>query len=174
MKESGELDVKKYSADFETCTWKDDETYVWAWAVSEIGNSDNIKIDNNIDSFMNFCENSQNSIFYIHNEKFDGEFIIYYLLIHDFKHVEKREDIESKTFTTLISDMGQFYQIVVYWEKKNKKVKKATFIDSLKIIPFSVDKIAKSFGLSISKLELDYEKERELRSYFNRCRKRIY
>lgn len=27
---------KKYTADFETATWLEDETYVWAWAVSEI------------------------------------------------------------------------------------------------------------------------------------------
>lgn len=43
----------------------------------------------------------------------------------------------------------------------NKTVKKATFIDSLKIIPFSVEQIAKSFNLPISKLELDYNKPRE-------------
>lgn len=154
--------MKKYTADFETCTWLNNETYVWAWATCEIGNDENIVIDNNIESFMKFAEESNNSIFYFHNLKFDGEFIIYYLLTHGFKHVEKREDIENNTFTTLISDMGQFYQIVVYFEKKNKKVKKCTFIDSLKIIPFSVDVIAKSFGLEISKLKIDYNEFREV------------
>lgn len=162
LHESEEIDVKKYTADFETATWLKDETYVWAWAICEIGNDKNVIIDNNIESFMKFCEESNNSIFYFHNLKFDGEFIIYYLLTHGFKHVEKREDIENNTFTTLISDMGQFYQIVVYFEKKNKKVKKCTFIDSLKIIPFSVDVIAKSFGLEISKLKIDYNEFREV------------
>jgi transcriptional regulator of met regulon len=57
--------------------------------------------------------------------------------------------------------MGQFYTITLYFEKKNKKVKKITFIDSLKIIPFSVNEIAKSFGLTISKLEIDYNKFRK-------------
>lgn len=56
---------------------------------------------------------------------------------------------------------GQFYTITLYFEKKNKKVKKVTFFDSLKIIPFSVDAIAKSFNLPISKLKIDYKKERE-------------
>lgn len=154
--------MKKFTADFETCTWLPNETYVWAWAVCEIGNDENIVIDNNIDSFMKYAEESNNSIFYFHNLKFDGEFIIYYLLTHGFKHVEKREDIENNSFTTLISDMGQFYQIVVYFEKKNKKVKKCTFIDSLKIIPFSVDVVAKSFGLEISKLKIDYNEFREV------------
>lgn len=93
--------------------------------------------------------------------KFDGEFVIYYLLKNGFKHVEKREDIKDNTFTTLISDMGMFYQITVYFEKKNKKTHKVTFIDSLKIIPFSVEQIAKSFNLEISKLKIDYNKPRE-------------
>ena len=77
-----------------------------------------------------------------------------------FKHVEKKEDIENNTFTTLISDMGMFYQITVYFKHENKKTHKVTFIDSLKIIPFSVDQIAKSFNLSISKLKIDYNEER--------------
>ena len=54
-----------------------------------------------------------------------------------------------------------FYQIEVYFEKKNKKTHKVTFIDSLKIIPFSVEQIAKSFNLEISKLKIDYNKPRE-------------
>ena len=93
--------------------------------------------------------------------KFDGEFLIYWLLHNGFKHVEKRTEIEENTFTTLISDLGQFYNITVYFKKKNKHVQKVTFIDSLKILPFSVKQIAKSFNLEISKLELDYNKPRE-------------
>lgn len=153
--------MKKYTADFETATWLENETYVWAWAVCEIGNEENIIIDNNIDSFIEFCKKQKNSTFYFHNLKFDGEFIIFWALTHGFKHVEKKEEIESNTFTTLISDLGQFYQITLYFEKGNKRVKKATFIDSLKIIPFSVDTIAKSFNLPISKLKIDYNIERE-------------
>ena len=131
------LCVKKFTADFETCVWKEDETWVWAWAVSEIGNDENIIIDNNIDSFIEFCRKEKNSIFYFHNLKFDGEFIIYWALTHGFKHVEDKKEIEDNTFTTLISDMGQFYSITLYFKKKNKHTEKVTFYDSLKIIPFS-------------------------------------
>ena len=88
--------MKKFTADFETCVWLPDETYVWAWAVSEIGNDDNIIIDNNIDSFIEFCKNEKNAEFYFHNLKFDGEFIIYWALTHGFKHVEKKEDITTR------------------------------------------------------------------------------
>ena len=152
--------MKKFTADFETCTWLENETFVWAWATCEIGNEENIQIGNNIETFIEFCKTEKNCVCYFHNLKFDGEFIIYWALTHGFKHVEKKEDIEDLTFTTLISDMGQFYTIVLYFKKGNKTVHKVTFIDSLKIIPFSVDEIAKSFGLPISKLKIDYNKER--------------
>ena len=152
--------MKKFTADFETAVWLEDETWVWAWATCEIGNEKNLKIGNNIDEFINFCKGEKNAIFYFHNLKFDGEFIIYWALTHGFKHVEKKEDIKANTFTTLISDMGQFYSIVLYFEKGNKKVHKVTFFDSLKIIPFGVEQIAKSFNLPISKLKIDYKMER--------------
>lgn len=89
-----------------------------------------------------------------------GEFIIYWAFTHGFTHIENSKEAEDKTFTTLISDMGQFYTITLYFEKDKKKCRKITFIDSLKIIPFSVKEIAKSFNLSISKLEIDYNKPR--------------
>lgn len=153
--------MKKYSADFETSTWVENETWVWAWAVAEIkDNTNEVIIDNNIESFMEFCKKEKNASFYFHNLKFDGEFIIYWALTNGFKHVEKKEDIANNTFTTLISDMGQFYQITLYYEKKNKQVHKTTFYDSLKIIPFSVDETAKAFKLPLSKLTLDYNKPR--------------
>lgn len=152
--------LKKFTADFETAVWKDNETWVWAWAVCEIGNEENLQIGNNIDDFIEFCKKEKNSSFYFHNLKFDGEFIIYWALTHGFSHVTANEDIKENTFTTLISYMGQFYTITLYFEKKNKKVHKVTFFDSLKIIPFSVDAIAKSFNLEISKLKIDYKKER--------------
>lgn len=90
-----------------------------------------------------------------------GEFIIYWAIKNGFKHVSDKKEIADKTFTTLISDMGQFYQITLYFQKGNKRVRKATFIDSLKIIPFSVSDTAKGFNLEISKLTLDYNKPRE-------------
>ena len=52
--------------------------------------------------------------------------------------------------------------MTIYFYKGNKKVKKVTFIDSLKIIPFSVEEIAKSFNLPISKLKIDYNEYREI------------
>lgn len=97
--------MKKYVCDFETAIWFSDETYVWAWAVCEIGNEENLQIGNNINEFIEFCKNEKNAFFYFHNLKFDGEFIIYWALTHGFTHVTSQEDIKENTFTTLISDM---------------------------------------------------------------------
>ena len=152
--------MKRFMADFETATWLEDETYVWAWASCEIGNEENLKIGNTIETFIDYCLENKNSIFYFHNLKFDGEFIIYWALKNGFKHVQDKKEIENMTFTTLINEMGQFYEITLYFEKGNKRVKKLTFIDSLKIIPFSVSEIAKAFNLEISKLEIDYKRPR--------------
>ncbi|MBR2652462.1 MAG: hypothetical protein IKB83_00055 [Mycoplasmataceae bacterium] len=152
--------MKKFSCDFETAVWLSDESFVWAWASCEIGNEENIIINNNIDSFIRFLEKNSGSTFYFHNLKFDGEFIISKLLELGFTHIEDRKEAKDKTFTTLISNFGVFYQITIYFKKQGHHTKKVTIIDSLKIIPFSVSQIAKSFGLTESKLEIDYLKPR--------------
>ena len=159
---------KKYVGDFETATWLDDETYVWAYAICEIGNIDNIIIGNNIDDFMDFCRNEKNPIIYFHNLKFDGEFILSYLFKNNFKWVKDKKERCNKSFITLISDMGLFYQIEVYFSVGNKQVNKVTFIDSLKLLPFSVEDLANTFNLEFRKLELDYDKPREIGYILNK------
>lgn len=153
--------MKKYTADFETATWLENETYVWAWAVCEIGSPDNIIIGGDINEFMEWCKNNYNTTLYFHNLKFDGEFIISYLLNHGYTHVKDKKDRKAYTFSTLISDMGLFYSIEIYYEVNGKRAKKITIIDSLKILNMSVEQVAKSFGLPINKLELDYDRPRE-------------
>ena len=152
--------MKKFTADFETCTWLENETYVWAWAVCEINDNYKIWIDNTIDSFIEFCYKHSGSIFLFHNLKFDGEFIIYWLLKHDYIHIKDKKEKQSKTFTTLISNKGLFYSITVYFKVDGEKVKEVTLWDSLKILNMSVEEVPKSFGLSINKLELDYDTPR--------------
>ena len=153
--------MKKYTGDFETATWNENETWVWAWAVCEIGKEDNLNLGNSIDTFFKFCKKEKNPEIYFHNLKFDGEFIISYLLNNGYKHIKDKKEKEDKTFTTLITDLGTFYSIEVYFEIKNKQVKKVTFYDSLKIIPLPIVDIPKAFGIKEEKLEIDYLKERK-------------
>lgn len=151
--------MANFTADFETATWYEDKTYVWAWASCEIGNEENLKIGNNINSFIEYALEQNNSKFFFHNLKFDGEFILYYLMKNGFEHVESKEK-RTNTFSTLISDMGLFYSIEVYFEV-GKKTKKVTFIDSLKIINQSVESMPKTFKIEENKLEIDYNAPRE-------------
>ena len=151
----------RYTCDFETSTleWylKDGYARVWAYSICEIGNPDNFKYGNNIDDFMKWCMNAkQNYTCYFHNMKFDGEYIFYWLLKNGYQCIEDKKARGDKTFTCLLSDTGLFYSIEVYFSVKGKKINKVTFIDSLKILNFSVEKIAKDFKLPIKKLELDY------------------
>ena len=43
--------MSKYTADFETCTWLENETYVWAWAICDI-DTEEINLGNSIESFI--------------------------------------------------------------------------------------------------------------------------
>ena len=153
--------MKRFTADFETATHLDDETYVWAWALCDIENTDDVKVGNSIESFFNTIKYENSAYIYFHNLKFDGEFILYYLMKNGYEYVEKNEK-RDKTFTTLISDMGLFYSIEVFFEVKGKNVKKVTFIDSLKIINQTVESMPKTFNIEEKKLEIDYSFPREV------------
>ena len=152
--------MKRFTADFETATWNPEETWVWAWALCDIEEPTHVDIGTSIEEFFERIKKENNPIIYFHNLKFDGEFILYYLMKNGFEHVESKEK-RTGTFSTLISDMGLFYQIEVYIEVA-KKTKKVTFIDSLKIINQSVDSMPKTFNIPENKLEIDYNAPREI------------
>lgn len=155
------MESRRFVADFETTT-DIDNCFVWGFGISEIGNLDNFIYGTTIDDFINFCKNKkENYIIYFHNLKFDGEFIIYYLLKNGYKVIKDSKDKEDKTFTTLISFLGEFYSIEIFFEVKKTKVNKVTIFDSLKIIRSSVDNMAKMFDLPIQKTKIDYNKKRE-------------
>lgn len=148
---------KKYSCDFETTTLEED-CRVWAYGYMEIGNKSNFKIGNNMDEFMMWVEKSQADLFF-HNLRFDGEFIVNWLLKNGFEFSRKAE---SKTFNTIISNMGQWYMIDICYGYKGKKKIHTVIYDSLKKIPFPVKKIAKDFQLEIQKGEIDYAAPRPI------------
>lgn len=149
-----------YTADFETTTDPTD-CRVWAYGICEIGNPDNFTYGNDITDFMKWANEQGKATVYFHNLKFDGEFILCWLFENGFKYVDDRRGLEKNTFTTLISDKGQFYSMEICFERKGKEKKSLTIYDSLKILPFSVAAIAKGFNLPISKLEIDYNETRE-------------
>ena len=147
---------KKYTGDFET-TVDPEDVRVWASCLVDIETAETVFIGNDIESFFDFLR-TRNSVVYFHNLKFDGEFVLSYLLTHGYRYSDTREE---GTFDTLITDDGAFYSITVYFEKRKKQWKKVVFYDSLKKLPFKVSVIAKAFELADQKGEIDYKAHRE-------------
>lgn len=90
-----------------------------------------------------------------------GEFIIYFLNTHGYSYIKDKKDRKNYTYTTLINNRGDFYNIEVFFRVGNRTTKKVTFVDSLKIIPFSVKDIAENYEMEIKKLDIDLNKPRE-------------
>ncbi len=145
----------KVAADFETTTDPND-LRVWASCAVDIDTLKPVHIGNDIESFFEWLKN-KNTVCYFHNLKFDGEFILSYLLKKGYRQSNSKE---PGTFSTLITDMGAWYSITVIFEKKKKKYKKVVFYDSLKKLPFKVAQIAKAFHLKDEKLSIDYKADR--------------
>lgn len=156
-----------FSADFETVV-DNEETRVWAWGVVEIGNINNFVYGNSGNGFLEWVESrTESTKIYFHNLKFDGEFLLYILNENGYKFYSKEDQKNDKKlpqgyYSTLINaDGGLWYSLKLCLKRNKNKVVQVEFRDSLKIIPLPVEKMAKAFGLEISKLSIDYKKKRE-------------
>ena len=150
-----------WSADFETTTDKND-CRVWAYALSNVEKPEEFYYGNSIESFIDFCADPKhNYTMYFMNLKFDGAFILHHLLKEGYTRIDSPKERKDKTFTTLITDRGAFYAIEIYFKVRKHHTNKVKILDAMKLFPnFSVEKLAKAFGLTISKLELDYNEYR--------------
>lgn len=131
---------------------------VWASCVTNIMTGDVLRLDDNIDDTMHYLlENSKkyNIELYYHNLKFDGQFILNWLLRNGYTHDQTLTN--SKSFDTIITDMGQYYQITVK-VNKGKNSKRLIIRDSLKILPLKVEELAKAFNLKTLKGSIDYSR----------------
>ena len=155
-------------ADFETTVYEGQtSTEVWASAVVETHTED-VHIFGDIDStFLYLLSFKENLIVYYHNLKFDGNFWLYYLITQtDYKpnYIElddgtvqwgNQYKMPSYTYQYTISNMGQWYTIFIQSPYGRIEIR-----DSLKLLPFKLDKIGKSFKTKHQKLTMEYEGER--------------
>lgn len=151
----------KLMGDFETTTMEED-CRVWASCLMDIETQGVLQLSNNIHDTMMFLKEQsklETVELYYHNLKFDGEFILSWLLINNFNYDEKLQS--ENTFRTLITDTGIFYQLEIKFHKQ-RRTKKVVIKDSLKIIPLKVEQMAKAFGLKTLKGKIDYNKFREI------------
>lgn len=156
-----------FVGDFETTVYKGQvHTEVWASASVEMYTED-VHIFHSIDEqWEYFLSLNSNIVCYYHNLKFDGTFwLSFFLTVLNYKqaYIQTGEyaddlewiapkDMENKSFSYSISDMGQWYRITV---KINGHY--IEFRDSLKLLPFSVRKIGNSFGTKHKKLDMEYK-----------------
>lgn len=159
-----ERKYRYFVADFETTVYKGQvRTEVWAAAIVELFTED-VHIFHSINELYDYMKSlGDNLIVYFHNLKFDGTFWLSYLLTDleyqqastriDDTHYRWKPDkhMDNRTFKYGISDMGQWYTITI---KENNKI--IQLRDSLKLLPFSVKKIGKSFGTQHKKLDMEY------------------
>lgn len=154
-----------YVGDFETTVYEgQDRTDVWASALVQLFTED-VKIYHSIEETVEAIAQLPNhSIIYYHNLKFDGAFWLDYLMqkmgftlsgtmtddMTSFSYT-KQSEMKERTLITSISDMGAWYRIIF---KLNNKVFELR--DSLKLLPFSVETIGKSFGTKHKKLSMEY------------------
>lgn len=152
-----------YVGDFETTVYPGQtNTAVWASALVELY-TDEVYIDSSIwDAFERIKKLTENCdiMIYYHNLKFDGEFWISYLnsigYSQAFDGVNKKflnyYSMPDKTYSYAVSDRGQWYKVTI---KVGHRV--IELRDSLKLLPFSVEKIGKSFGTKHKKTSIEYE-----------------
>ena len=163
-----------YFADFETSVYEG-QTYTEVWSAAMVPASapdeeSSVITFTSLDSFMSYVLAMPGTFrIFFHNLKFDGSFILDYLInspLYEEDTVtsgedvflnrefsEKRQKMNSYNYT--ISKLGQWYNI---------KVKTETgfyvFQDSLKLLPFPLKKIGKDFQTKHQKLEMEYTGER--------------
>lgn len=141
-------------ADFETTVYEG-QTYteVWAAAVVKLWD-DKVEILHSFPEFLDYmCDKKTNIICYFHNIKFDGNFILDYLLRNGYKWNRVAEGkMLNKQFKCAISDRGPWYSITV---KMHNMI--IEFRDSYKLLPFSVKRIGKGFQTKHRKLDMEYE-----------------
>lgn len=171
------MKCRRFAADFESVIDRENMKFTEVWAagiVEIIENYEDVKIFNNLDDFMNWCTLTANSgtekiVVYFHNLKFDGNFILSYLFRNDYtlmyqieneatgagSWIEKKR-MPPKSFSTLISRYGVWYSITIKTEYGHT----IEIRDSLKLIPFKLEKAGEDFNTRHRKSIIEYEGKR--------------
>lgn len=155
--------------DFETTVYEGQtETEVWASAVVELY-TENVQIHHSIEETWYYLKKLKSDVLiYYHNLQFDGVFWLVYFLqklgmkqAYSVEHDEngneiiswlKDKDMPANSIKYSISLMGKYYYIIV--KTDNHKIE---FRDSLKLLPYSVARMGKSFNTKHQKLEMEYK-----------------
>ena len=171
-----------HMGDFETTVFDGQtSTEVWAAACVQLYTED-VQIFGSIDDlYLYLVSRNCNLICYFHNLKFDGAFWIDFLMkksglkqaltennidgVITYKWVEDSE-MEDNTYKYTISDKGMWYTILIKVNGKYIELR-----DSLKLLPFSVERIGKAFRTKHQKLSMEYKGKRYANCYISDAEK---
>lgn len=159
---------KIFACDLETTVYSGQEyTEAWSSALVEL-NTEDVIIHHSIDETWAYLKSLKtNCRLYYHNLKFDGEFWLYFIMTktnlqpairhlsdhdYDIEWITRTNEMPNNSYTYMISDLGQWYTITI---KSNNYIYE--FRDSLKLMPFSLAAISKSFKTKHQKLTMKYE-----------------
>ena len=157
--------MKILCGDFETTVYDGQtSTEVWSSALVELY-TENVLILPDISSTLAYLSTfKENIILYYHNLKFDGSFWLHFLMTQtnykpDYTEINETEvqwnnkfKMPQYTYQYTISNMGQWYGIRIHTKNNIIDIR-----DSLKLLPFNLKKIGKSFKTKHQKLEMEYE-----------------
>lgn len=165
-------------SDFETTATDDilqEDTKVWSAASIDLNSPDSAAyaaLQGSIEDYFKYLENrakKENLCVYFHNLKFDGSFILDYLMRHPIYNEAIEDDSENTgalardlpqyggnyTYTYNISDKGLWYTIDIKVHGHYIQ-----FRDSLKLLPFTLEELGKAFEVKHKKLNMKYTGDR--------------
>ena len=157
--------MKIYACDFETPVYENqDHTEVWASAMVGLDDDEPI-IHHSIGETLQYLKaQNEDAILYYHNLKFDGNFWLSYLITElgfkqGYEYIsetdiawKKKKELKNNEVIYSISSMGQWYTITFKYRSHIYELK-----DSLKLLPFKLEKIGKDFKTKHQKLDMEYE-----------------
>lgn len=156
-----------YACDFETTVYEGQEfTEVWAASWAQLYQEE-AHIEGSIGGFFDRIRKEPGNLcLYFHNLKFDGHFILTYLMERKTCHRAcvqlsdkysditwlKDRDMPNDSYKYSISDKGQWYTITWRIDRRIIEIR-----DSLKLMPMSLERLGKSFKTKHRKLSMEYK-----------------
>lgn len=141
------------ACDFETTVY-DGQTFteVWSAAYARLF-YDKVVVLHSIEEFIQDMKQYRcNVVCWFHNERFDGTFIVNYLLQQGWTWKKDSKHLNNKEFSTLISKQSRWYTITISFGKYRIEIR-----DSAKLMPMTLSQMGEAFGTLHRKKEMEYK-----------------
>lgn len=139
------------ACDFETTVYEG-QTYteVWSAAYARLF-YDKVSVTHSIDEFIKeLADYRVNIVCWFHNERFDGTFIVNYLLTHGWEWTDNKK-LDTGQFKTLISKQNRWYSITLKTGNATIEIR-----DSVKLMPMTLEEMGVAFNTAHRKKQMEY------------------